>query len=129
MLYYSRQSRRFDDGSCSVVVVVVVVSVPTDAVLGRLRFHRKEPSEVEHQRREDNYSLIVQYQQQVGACRGGCFCVDADTVVVSATTTTVVVVDRMLLHNKEPSEVQRQHQHLLRDDDEDYWDDDDCEDD
>ena len=63
MLYYSRQSRRFDDGSCSVVVVVVVVvvSVPTDAVLGTLRFHKKEPSEMEHQRREDNYSLIVQY--------------------------------------------------------------------
>ena len=122
MLYYPRQSRRFDDASCS--------SVPTGAVLGRLRFHDNEPSEVEHQQHEDNYSLKAQYQQQVGVCRCGFFCVDADTVVVSATTTTtVVVVDRILLHNKEPSEVHQQ-QHLLRDnDDEDYWDDDDYEDD
>ena len=57
VLYFPRQSRRFDDASCSVVVVVVVGSVPTDAVLGRLRFHKKEPSEVEHQQRDDKYSL------------------------------------------------------------------------
>ena len=82
MLYYPRQSRRFDDGSCSVVVVVVVVSVPTDAVLGRLRFHKKESSEVEDQQREDKYSLKAQYQQQVGACRGGIFCVHDGSYVV-----------------------------------------------